>query len=120
MPGFLIPVKLEVIENGSNSKSSLEYSIEQENPYFEMNQQNGEIKTISNQIPNQKKTILNIKVSNGETSAYTVVRIVLINPYSGEIGMKEIYVEENLEKVLFLKLSYFISKKKCSTNTSEL
>ena len=106
MPGFLIPVKLEVIESGFNSKSSLEYLIEPENPYFEINQQNGEIKTVSNQIPNQKKTILNVKVSNGETSAYTIVRIVLLQPYSGKVGLKDIYVEENLEKVLFLRFFF--------------
>ena len=110
MPGFLIPVKLEVIESGFNSKSNLKYSIEPKNPYFEMNQQNGEIKTISNQVPNQKETILNIKVSNGETSAYAIVRIVLLNPYSGVIGMKEIHVEENLEKVWFFKTILFYFK----------
>ena len=99
VPGILIPVNLEVVENGFNSKSKLEYSIEPENPYFEINGHNGEIKTVSNLIPHQKKTTLNVKVSNKETSSYTIVKIVLLEPYSGDLKLKEIYVEENLKKV---------------------
>ena len=99
VPGFLIPVEFEVVENGNNTKSSLQYSIEPENPYFVIDPQNGEIKTSSGDYPNQKKTTLNVKVSNGETSAQTVIKIVLLDPYSGDVGLKEIFVEENKKEV---------------------